>query len=56
MSKMSDSDLYLQLTHEHKRQTSNWHSIINLIKEIHLKKYNHKEIREINIKPYEKIE
>ena len=41
------SDLYLKLTHEHKRETANWHSIINLIKEIHFKKYNQKEIREL---------
>tara|TARA_Y100000401_G_scaffold86999_1_gene72372 strand:+ start:3329 stop:3532 length:204 start_codon:yes stop_codon:yes gene_type:complete len=42
-----DNDLYLQLTQENRRQTSNWNSIIDLIKEIHFEKYNHKEIGEI---------
>ena len=37
-----DNDLYLQLTQENRRQTSNWNSIIDLIKEIHFEKYNHK--------------
>ena len=41
------SDLYLKLTHEHKRQTTNWHSIIDIIKTIHFKKYKQKEIGEI---------
>tara|TARA_R100001244_G_scaffold85228_1_gene65323 strand:- start:237 stop:599 length:363 start_codon:yes stop_codon:yes gene_type:complete len=41
------NDIYLQLTHEHKRQTANWNSIIDIIKEIHFKKYNQKEIGEI---------
>ena len=40
------SDLYLKLTHEHKRETTNWHSIINLIKEIHFKKYNQKATKD----------
>ena len=42
-----DNDLYLQLTQENRRQTSNWNSIIDLIKEIHFEQYNHKEIGEI---------
>lgn len=42
-----DNDLYLQLTQENRRQTSNWNSIIDLIKEIHFEKYNQKEIGEI---------
>ena len=41
-----DNDLYLQLTQENRRQTSNWNRIVDLIKEIHFEKYNQKEIGE----------
>ena len=42
-----DNDLYLQLTQENRRQTSNWNRIVDLIKEINFEKYNQKEIGEI---------